>query len=141
VAHEQTLANPRLTAGFFCHRKSPPGEVVEQQGTRFCNAAGEDLPSSTPLPRADYWKSISQGRRPYGRVFGDMRSAARIRTGCTVLAVFAGLQAIPGQAAQDSGATGLTATKAHRVYSLLLDPREHPDYDRRVMTLGFGCGV
>ncbi len=53
--------------------------------------------------------------------------------GCTVLAVFAGLQAIPGRAAQDSGVTALTATNAHRVYSHLLNPREHPDYDRRAV--------
>ena len=62
-----------------------------------------------------------------------MRSAARIRTGWTVLAVLAGLQAIPAQAAPDSGVTALTATNARRVYSQLLNPREHPDYDRRAV--------
>jgi hypothetical protein len=62
-----------------------------------------------------------------------MKSWARIRTGCTVLAVFAGLQAMPGQAAQDSGVTALRATNPHRVYSHLLNPREHPDYDRRAV--------
>jgi len=40
---------------------------------------------------------------------------------------------MPGQAAQDSSVTGLAATKARRTYSHLLNPREHPDYDRRAV--------
>jgi hypothetical protein len=45
----------------------------------------------------------------------------------TILGVRSGL------GAQDSGAAAATATPARRVYSQLLDPREHPDYDRRAV--------
>ncbi|MGO8927006.1 MAG: sugar phosphate isomerase/epimerase family protein [Limisphaerales bacterium] len=62
-----------------------------------------------------------------------MRSASRVRAGCVILTIVAGLQAPPARAAQEPGATALNPTNSHRVYSHLLDPREHPDYDRRAV--------
>jgi hypothetical protein len=62
-----------------------------------------------------------------------MKPAARVRAGCIILTVVAGLQATPGRAAQEPSAAAPTATNAHRVYSHLLEPREHPDYDRRAV--------
>jgi hypothetical protein len=62
-----------------------------------------------------------------------MKSAARVRAGCIILTIIAGLQATPGRAAQEPSAPVPTATNTHRVYSHLLEPREHPDYDRRAV--------
>ncbi len=53
--------------------------------------------------------------------------------GCAVAVIFAGLQAMPAQTARDSRIAALTSTNAHRVSSHLLNPREHPDYDRRAV--------
>ncbi len=62
-----------------------------------------------------------------------MKSAARVRAGCIISTIVAGLQAVSGWAAQELSAPAPTATNVHRVYSHLLEPREHPDYDRRAV--------
>jgi hypothetical protein len=49
------------------------------------------------------------------------------------LATVAGLQATLGRAAQEPAAPGQAVANARRVYSHLLEPREHPDYDRRAV--------
>lgn len=53
--------------------------------------------------------------------------------GCLVLATVAGLQATLAWAAQEPAAAGPAVANAHRVYSHLLEPREHPDYERRAV--------
>ncbi len=60
-----------------------------------------------------------------------MKSAARVLVGCLVLIVVTALQAASRQEAQAAPQPAV-ATK-HRVYSHLLEPREHPDYDRRAV--------
>ena len=60
-----------------------------------------------------------------------MKYAARARVGCLVLSFVAGLQTTPTRAAQEPAAPGPAVANTHRVYSRLLEPREHPDYDRR----------
>jgi hypothetical protein len=62
-----------------------------------------------------------------------MKLAAWVRVRCVVLIIVAGLQATPGRWAQAEGAAAPAATNTHRVYSHLLAPREHPDYDRRAV--------
>ncbi len=52
---------------------------------------------------------------------------------CAVLIIAVGLQAAPGRGAQAEAAAVPAATNAHRVYSHLLAPREHPDYNRRAV--------
>lgn len=62
-----------------------------------------------------------------------MKLKARVRVCCVVLTIVAWLQAVLGRGAQAEGAAAPATTSAHRVYSHLLAPREHPDYDRRAV--------
>ena len=62
-----------------------------------------------------------------------MKLKARVRVCCVVLTIVAWLPAAPGRGAQAEGAAAPAATNVHRVYSHLLAPREHPDYDRRAV--------
>jgi hypothetical protein len=50
-----------------------------------------------------------------------------------VLSLISGLLVTFAQAAQESAAPGPAIANKHRVYSYLLEPREHPDYDRRAV--------
>jgi len=62
-----------------------------------------------------------------------MKLKARVRVCCVVLTIVAWLQAVPGRGAQAEGAATPAGTNTHRVYSHLLAPREHPDYERRAV--------
>ncbi|MCX6914591.1 MAG: hypothetical protein NT167_16315, partial [Verrucomicrobia bacterium] len=62
-----------------------------------------------------------------------MKLKARVRVCCVVLTIVAWLQAAPGRGAQAEGAATPAGTNTHRVYSHLLAPREHPDYERRAV--------
>ena len=67
------------------------------------------------------------------RLSADMKLPTMGWAGCLAFTIVAALQATPGQAAQDPNATAPATTNSHRVYSHLLAPREHPDYDRRAV--------
>ena len=69
----------------------------------------------------------------YGNLSRDMKLAARVRVGCIIISIIAGLQATLAWTAQEPVAPGPAIANARRVYSHLLEPREHPDYDRRVV--------
>ncbi len=62
-----------------------------------------------------------------------MKLARMFRVGGLVLTVTLWLESGPRLAAQDSTATTPPTTQTRRVYSHLLEPREHPDYDRRAV--------
>jgi hypothetical protein len=62
-----------------------------------------------------------------------MKLTALIRVRCAVLIIAAGLPAASGRGAQAEAAAVPAAVKAHRVYSHLLAPGEHPDYNRRAV--------
>ena len=62
-----------------------------------------------------------------------MKPKARVWGYCAVLTIAAWLQAVPGRGAQAEGAAAPAGTNTHRVYSHLLAPCEHPDYDRRAV--------
>ena len=62
-----------------------------------------------------------------------MKLTARVRGCCVFLTIVAWLQTAPGRGAEAEGAAAPAATNTHRVYSHLLEPREHPDYDRRAV--------
>jgi hypothetical protein len=59
--------------------------------------------------------------------------ARKVFVGGLVLMVALWLKSGPRLAAQDSVATPPLTTQIHRVHSHLLEPREHPDYDRRAV--------
>ena len=60
-----------------------------------------------------------------------MKAASRALVGWLVFTIVVILEVRPGLGTQDSGSVAATAAPARRVYSQLLNPREHPDYDRR----------
>ena len=62
-----------------------------------------------------------------------MKSAAGIRGTSLALAFAAWLPWTTGRAAQVPDAAPPAPSITHRVYSHLLEPREHPDYDRRAV--------
>ena len=62
-----------------------------------------------------------------------MKAASRALAGWLVFTIVVILEVRPGLGGQDSGSVAATAVPARRVYSHLLDPREHPDYDRRAV--------
>jgi hypothetical protein len=62
-----------------------------------------------------------------------MKSSSRALVGWLVFTIVVILEAKPGLGAPGSGANAPTAAPARRAYSHLLDPGEHPDYDRRAV--------
>ena len=62
-----------------------------------------------------------------------MNLATRVWAGCLALGIVAGLHGTAGRAAQEPQAKPLPPANTHRVYTHLLEPREHPDYDRRAV--------
>ena len=65
--------------------------------------------------------------------FADMKLATLVRAGCLVLSIVAWLQTTAGRAAQQPQTEPQPPANTRRVYSHLVDPREHPDYDRRAV--------
>ena len=62
-----------------------------------------------------------------------MKAASRDLAGWLVFTTVLILGVWPGSGAPDPGASAATAAPTRRVYTQLLDPREHPDYDRRAV--------
>ena len=62
-----------------------------------------------------------------------MKTVARVSVGCLAFTTVLMLEVGPGLSVRDLGAAEPTVAPARRVYSHLLDPREHPDYDRRAV--------
>jgi len=62
-----------------------------------------------------------------------MKLATLVRAGCLVLSIVAWLQTTAGRAAQQPQTEPQPPANTRRVYSHLVDPREHPDYDRRAV--------
>jgi hypothetical protein len=62
-----------------------------------------------------------------------MKAASRALAGWLVFTIVLILGVWPGLGAPDPGAAAATAAPVRRVYTQLLDPREHPDYDRRAV--------
>jgi hypothetical protein len=87
------------------------------------------------VPRSRAAGRAHPGQTPQGcgRIAGDMKLTARIRVRGAVLIIAAGLPAAPGRGAQAEAAAVPAVTNAHRVYSHLPAPREHPDYNRRAV--------
>jgi hypothetical protein len=76
---------------------------------------------------------LSTFTRRCGKLNGNMKSVSRVSVVCLVFTIVLILEVRSGLSAQELITTMPTVAPARRVYSHLLDPREHPDYDRRAV--------
>src|ERR1035437_460835 len=79
------------------------------------------------------YRCLSTLSRRCGRLDNNMKAASRALVGWLVFTIVLILEVGSGLGAQDSGAAAATVAPPRRVYSRRLDPREHPDYDRRAV--------